>query len=94
MHPITPHLPVKDHGNECGLQGRTEPLPRVKQTSVQKKNFVGFSFFFFSWGIVGLFLFSFIPLPTLLQRESYPPGRLSLARSGGYTVPTDACELT
>lgn len=94
MHPITLHLPVKDHGNECGLQGRTKPLPRVKQTSVQKRILWVFSFFFFSWGIVGLFLFSFIPLPNLLQRESYPPGRLSMALSGRYAVPTDACELT
>lgn len=61
MHPITLHLPVKDHGNECGLQGRTKPLPRVKQTSVQKKNFVGFfpfsSFLEALWGCFFSLLF-------------------------------------
>lgn len=90
MHPITLHLPVKDHGNECGLQGRTKPLPRVKQTSVQKRILWVFPFSSFLEALWGCFFFSFIPLPNLLQRESYPLGRLSLARSGGYTVPTDA----
>lgn len=55
MRPITLHLPVKDHGNECGLQGRTKPFPRVKQTSIQKRILWVFPLSSFLLALLGCF---------------------------------------
>lgn len=67
MHPITLHLPVKDHGNECGLQGRTKPLPRVKQTSVQKRILWVFPFSSFLEALWGCFFSLLFPSQTFCK---------------------------
>lgn len=81
MHPITLHLPVKDHCNECMLQAVF--LSKTNHR-VQKRIMC---FFFF----LALFDF-FFPL-ILLHQESGSPGMVSTA-SSEYTDPAGARELT
>lgn len=72
MHLITRHLPVKEHRNECMLQGMTRPFPQVKQTAGYTRRMMAF------WHCLDALGWVF---KTVLHEQLGFPGFMSIASS-------------